>query len=156
MAGLFGLGTTKKRRSSSGGGGKMLDTVLAVGAIGGIAVVGYFVLRSGKGVDEALDSFGDAVKSTIDAASSGGDWIADGSYWLQDKLGIGNTPGGRGEEKNIIDKLKGKVKSDQEVKKEKYAKDWGPLAQAVDSTGEFFGNKACHAMKIFNPSLRCG
>lgn len=147
MAGLFGLGATKKRRSSSGGGGKMLDTVLAIGALGAIGVVGYFVLRSGKGVDEALDSFGDAVKSTIDAASSGGDWIADGSYWLQDKLGIGNTPGGRGEEKNIIDKLKGKVKSDQEVKKEKYVSTWKPWADAVDSSVDFLGGLGCGVIR---------
>ena len=132
----------------------MLDTVLAIGALGAIGVVGYFVLKSGKGVDEALDSFGDAVKSTIDAGSSLGDWIADGSYWLQKQLGIGSGAGS--EEKGIIGKLNDSVDRDIASKKKNYVDRAKGISEAVGGAGEFLGNKFCHAQKLFNPSLRCG
>ena len=144
MAGLFGLGATRKRSrgSSGGGGGKALDTIILIGGLGVLGVGAYFVLKSGKSVEDAL-------KSTVDAGNSLGDWIGDGSYWLQKQLGIGNTPGGRGEDDadSIVGKLKkevGDTKRDQDVTKKKYVDTWKPWADAVDSTFDAARGIGCH------------
>ena len=125
------FGAPKRRSKSSGGigGGKALDTALAIGVLGALGIGGYFLLKSGKSVEDALKSF-------VDAGNSAGDWLGDGSYWLQRQLGIG-APAGRGEESDIISGIKrevGDTKSDIDVKKQKYVDTWKPLADAVDST----------------------
>ena len=143
------FGKTRRRSRSSGFGGKGLDTVITIAAVGALGVGAYFVLRSGKGVNEALDSFGDAVKSTIDAGNSTGDWIGDGSYWLQRQLGIG-SPAARGEESDIVRTIKKDVagtRKDQSTLKKKYADTWGPLADAVGSTGHFLGGLGCGVIR---------
>ena len=141
MAGLFGLGATRKRSRSSGGGGggKALDTLILIGGLGVLGIGGYFVLKSGKSLEDAL-------KSTVDAGNSLGDWIGDGSYWFQKQLGIG-APAARGEESDIIRSIKrevGGTKKDQDVVKDKYAKTWGPLADVVDSTIDAARGIGCH------------
>ena len=148
----FGLGATRKRSRSSGfggGGGKALDTIILIGGLGALGVAGYFVLKSGKGAEEILDSGGDALKSLVDAGNSTGDWIADGSYWLQKQLGIG-APAGRGEESDIVRSIKrevGDTKRDQDVTKKKYIDTWKPWADAVDSTFDAFKGIGCGVIR---------
>jgi len=89
---LFGP-KRRRSRSRSSGLGKGVETVATIAAVGALGVGAYFVLKSGKGVEEALDTLGQALKSTVDAGNSTGDWIADGSYWLQKQLGIGSGAG---------------------------------------------------------------
>lgn len=72
------------RRGKSWGG---VDTVMTIAALGVVGYIGYFMLKSKVGVDEALKSTGDALKSFVDAGNSTGDWIGDGSYWLQKQFG---------------------------------------------------------------------
>jgi hypothetical protein len=143
---LFGA-PKRRSRSSGGGGGKALDTVLAIGVLGALGVGGYFLLKNSKSVEDALKSF-------VDAGNSTGDWIADGSYWLQKQLGIGNTPGGRGEEKNIIEKLSDPVtkdvaatKRDIESKQKKYIDTWKPWADAVDSSVDAIRGLGCGVIR---------
>ena len=156
---LFG---PKRRSKSRGhGGGKTLDTVLAIGALGAIGVAGYFVLKSGKGFEESLQTGGDFLKDLVDAANSTGDYIADGSYWLQKQLGIGSGSGGggskpKGEEKGILEKLQDAAGAHFKPLEEHLGKEEKRAAEGRNAVGEFFGNKACHLQKIFNPGLKCG
>ena len=136
------FGTTRRRSRSSGFKG--LDTVITIAAVGALGFGAYFVLRSGKGVEEGLDSFGDALKSFTDAGNSTGDWIGDRSYDIQRALGIGS---GGSEETSIIGGLKRSVKGDVEAKKKRYASTWGPFADAVDSTGHFLGGLGCGVIR---------
>ena len=119
LVNLFGAPTRRSRSSGGGGGGKALDTVLAIGALGAIGVVGYFVLKSGKGVEEALDTGGDFLKDLVDSLNSTGEAIGNGSCHIQKlfrpglncgagyRVGGGSSGGGskKSEEKDIIGKL---------------------------------------------------
>ncbi|HKG88913.1 MAG TPA: hypothetical protein VKA95_11345 [Nitrososphaeraceae archaeon] len=86
---LFG----PKRRRSRSSGSKGVDTVLTIAAIGALGVGAYFVLKSGKGFEEALGTAGGFLKNATDAINSTGEAIGSGSYNLQKALGIGSGAG---------------------------------------------------------------
>lgn len=159
---LFGA-PKRRSRSSGGGGGKALDTVILVGGLGILGVGAYFVLKSGKGFEEALDTGGDFLKGFVDAANSTGDWIGDGSYWLQKQLGIGSGGGSKkSEEKGITDKLAGAVGGyskgiEKEIQKneDRSIISREDIGNAIGGAGEALGNAGCRFQKLFNPGLSC-
>ena len=118
---LFGAPKRRSRSSSDGGGGKALDTIILIGGVGILAFGGYFLLRSGKGVDEALGTGGDFLKDLVDAGNSSGEAIGNASCHIQKLFKpslncgagyrVGSSSGGgsnnkRSEEKDIVGKLK--------------------------------------------------
>lgn len=59
------------------------EIVLPVAMVGGIGLLAYVLIMNQKGVQEALQSFGDAMKSSVDALNSVGKGIGDWSYNVQ-------------------------------------------------------------------------
>jgi hypothetical protein len=87
---VLGLFATKRKRSRSGGGGgssKALETVILIGGLGALGIVGYYVLRGGKGFEEAQDTAGQALKDLVDATRSTFEAIGSASKGAQDWVG---------------------------------------------------------------------
>ena len=91
------FGTKRRRRRNKGlfdfGGGGSMGGANTILALGGLALGGYILFKYGG-------SFEDAAESTVKALSDTGDWIADGSCWAQEQLGIGSC--GEGKERNKL------------------------------------------------------
>lgn len=150
------------------------DMVMTIAALGALGVAGYVLLKYGGGLEDAL-------KSTVDAGNSIGDYLADGSCWLQGKLGIGNpkcksgtslkdivfgsrgSSGGGGSSQGDISKPSGGLFKgirdywDYGYKRhEDYVKrEEKRAADTRDAIGESIGNGFCWFRKTFFHDVEC-
>jgi hypothetical protein len=85
---LFGA-PKRRSRSRGGGGGKALNTIILIGGLGAIGIVGYWALKSGKGFGEASDTLGRGLKNLVDAGDSTFDAIAKAIPGIEKGLHVG-------------------------------------------------------------------
>lgn len=77
------FGPKRRSRSRNSGLGKGVETVMTIAAIGVLGVGAYFVLKSGKGAEEFLQTGGDFLKDVVDAGNSTGEAIGNASCHVQ-------------------------------------------------------------------------
>ncbi len=144
------FGKPKRRRRSRGGGGLRFgsgggDAALAIVALGGVGIVGYFVLMGSGTIKQFL-------KNATDSLNSSGDWLGDGSCWIQKQLGVGACGEGHGLSKKFHDLGETSAKFDRDFyggidNIEKGRKSF--VEDVERGRSELVGNAACHLQRGF-------
>jgi hypothetical protein len=175
----------RKRKSSSkgGGGSKALETVILIGGLGALGIVGYYVMRGGKGFEEAQDTAGQAAKDLVDILRSGAEAVGNTSCHVQNgfsiltggllgkgpecrgwKTGSSSTPTGGGggsssskksEPSSLFDPLKRYYEYAQPRIEDKLKRDDERAAATRNAIGESIGNGFCWFRKTVFKDVEC-